>query len=141
MLTGSDPAMPCRARHEIIPGDPIPENEACAIPHNNLATCMEPTQAAFDEVLPHRLAAGAIWFQISSGLLRDVLHKLARTSLPPSPPSFEEVTRRVEEIDGVHFRELFERLPKRAPDGDAAIAEVWRLAQEEKERQAPSVPS
>ncbi|MBW8875773.1 MAG: tetratricopeptide repeat protein [Acidobacteria bacterium] len=102
----------------------------CVISHHNLTNYLAQTQALPDEILAHLLVAGAMWFQISSGQLGNALRNLARFSLPPSPPPFEEVARRVEEIDGVHFRELFERLPKRAPDGDAAIAEVWRLVQE-----------
>ncbi|MFY9824151.1 MAG: CHAT domain-containing protein [Thermoanaerobaculia bacterium] len=110
-------------RHTYQAGDP----EDCAICHNNLANSLERTQGAPEEVLAHRLAVGILCFQISSGSLGHSLRNLARASLPPSPPLFEEVARRVEEIDGVHFRELFEQLPKRARDGDAAIAEVWRL--------------
>ncbi|HEX4965594.1 MAG TPA: CHAT domain-containing protein [Thermoanaerobaculia bacterium] len=115
-------------RHTYQAGDP----EDCAISHNNLANHLERTQAVPEEVLAHRLAGGAMCFQISSGMLGLVVGNLARSSLPPSPLPFEEVARRVEEIDGVHFRELFDRLPKRAPDGDAAIAEVWRLVQEKR---------
>ncbi|HEX4965716.1 MAG TPA: CHAT domain-containing protein [Thermoanaerobaculia bacterium] len=106
------------------------EPESCAISHFNLANYLERIQAPPEEMIAHYLAADAICFQISSGLLRDGLRKLASFTLSPSPPSFRDVTLRVEETDGVHFRELFERLPKRAPDGDAAIAEVWRLVQE-----------
>ncbi|HEX3551831.1 MAG TPA: CHAT domain-containing protein [Thermoanaerobaculia bacterium] len=111
----------------------VGEPEYCAMGHNNLGTCLERTQAAPEEVLAHLLAAGAMRFQISSEMLGTTLGNLAHSSLPSSPPPFEEVARRVEEIDGVHFRELFERLPKRAPDGDAAIAEVWRLVQERRD--------
>ncbi|HEX9942467.1 MAG TPA: hypothetical protein VGG03_10650 [Thermoanaerobaculia bacterium] len=119
-------------RHKYQTGDP----EDCAVSHANLANYLKRTQAAPEEVLAHRLADGILCFQISSGSLIITLRNLARSPLPSSPPPFEEVARRVEKIDGVHFRELFDRLPKRAPDGDAAIAEVWRLVQEEQARPA-----
>src|SRR5262249_9690944 len=41
----------------------------------------------------------------------------------------------VEAVAGVRFRELFERLPRTAPDGDAALAAVWQLVQEAQRRQ------
>lgn len=106
------------------------EPEACAISHHNLANYLEKGEAEAEAVLAHRLAAGAIRIQISSGLLGTTLHNLAHSPLPPEPPTFDEVVAQVEEIDGVRFGELFERLPRKAPDGDAAIAEVWRLVGE-----------
>jgi len=39
------------------------------------------------------------------------------------------------------FRELFARLPAQAPDGDTAIAQVWGMAQEERERRRPVLAS
>ena len=36
----------------------------------------------------------------------------------------------VEQVAGVRFRDLFGRLPARAPDGDTAIAAVWKLAKD-----------
>ena len=117
-------------RHTYHGGEP----ESCAISHHNLSNYLEQTQEFPEEVLAHRLAAAIVRWQISSGLLITTIRNHALSSLPSTPPAFEEVARRVEETDGVHFRELFERLPKRAPDGDSAIAEVWRLVQEEKAR-------
>ena len=43
----------------------------------------------------------------------------------------------VEQIEGVHFRELFARLPKRAPNGDAAIAAVWARLETQSKLFAP----
>ena len=48
--------------------------------------------------------------------------------------TFAEVAARVEAIEGVRFAALFERLPRTAPDGDAAIAAVWQLVAEERSR-------
>jgi hypothetical protein len=41
----------------------------------------------------------------------------------------------VEQVVGVRFRELFARLPQRAPSGDAAIAAVWEMVKAEGGRQ------
>ena len=38
--------------------------------------------------------------------------------------------RLVEAVEGVHFRELFERLPRRAVTGDAALTALLQGAQE-----------
>jgi hypothetical protein len=42
----------------------------------------------------------------------------------------------VEQIAGVRFGALFDRLPRTVPDGDAAIAAVWELVLAEKGRRA-----
>jgi tetratricopeptide (TPR) repeat protein len=108
--------------------------EICAISHNNLAEHLARRGAdAADaaDVLAHRLAAAAIWLQTRSGQIRLALGNLAKSDLPPAPPAFAAVARRVERIEGVRFRALFERLPSRVPDGDAAIAAVWELVGEE----------
>ncbi len=78
-------------------------------------------------MLAHSLAATAIGFQTGLGELSRWLKNLARTELPEKPSPFAEVAGRVEELPGVKFRQLFDRLPQRAPDGDAALAEVWKL--------------
>ena len=103
-------------------GDPEP----CAISHHNLAIYLERQGADLGTVLAHRLAAAAIRLQMQSGLLPTTLRNLVRSALPPNPPAFAEVVRRVEAIEGVRFQALFERLPRTAPDGDAAIAAVWQ---------------
>lgn len=110
--------------------------EGCAISHHNLANYLEREDADPATVLAHRLAAGAIRVQIQSGRLPTTLRSLARSELPPGPPSFAEVVARVESIEGVQFGDLFERLPRTTPDGDAAIAEIWRRVGEEKQRMA-----
>jgi hypothetical protein len=71
---------------------------------------------------------------MQSGLLPTTLRNLAKSDLPPAPPPFAAVAGRVEEVDGVRFRGLFEHLPRTAPDGDAALAAVWQLVAEEKRR-------
>jgi hypothetical protein len=113
-------------------GDP----EDCAISHNNLATTLKRGGATPAFVLAHRLAACILDFQTQSGGLSVDVNNLANSDLPPSPPAFAAVVAAVEQIEGVRFAALFARLPRAAPDGDAAIAAVWRLAQEEKAKRA-----
>jgi len=104
--------------------------EDCAISHSNLANYIERAEGnAPDIVLAHRLAAGGIYWQIGSGKLSITIRNLARSSLPPAPPSFAQVCAIVEQIPGVRFQEMFERLPKRVSDGDVAIQEMWQMAQ------------
>ncbi|MCP4664034.1 MAG: CHAT domain-containing protein [bacterium] len=112
------------------------EPEDCAISHNNLGNYLERSDAPMETVVAHRLAASILRFQISSGLLGTTIHNLANSPLPSTPPRFDEIADRVEELDGVRFRELFARLPRRAPDGDAAIAEVWKVVQEKLEERS-----
>jgi tetratricopeptide (TPR) repeat protein len=119
-------------RYKYLFGDP----EGCAISHFNLANRLMvsgPPQVA----LAHRLAAIIIAFQTGSGRLQSRLDTLAfhlshnMPDPPPLPASFDELCRTVEAVEGVRFRELFERLPKHAPTGEAALAEVLRLVQRE----------
>jgi len=111
------------------------EPESCAISHNNLANHLERQDADPTTVLAHSLAAAAIWLQTRSGQLRRLaLNNLSISDLPPAPPAFAEVVRRVEAIEGVRFRALFEGLPRTAPDGDAALAAVWQMVADEKRR-------
>jgi hypothetical protein len=111
-------------------GDP----EDCAIGHHNLANYLERQGADAAAVLAHRLAAAVIRLQTQSGLLPTTLHNLANSDLPPVPPPFAAVAQRVEAVAGVRFRALFERLPPTAPDGDAALAAVWELVEQENAR-------
>jgi hypothetical protein len=75
-----------------------------------------------------------IFWQTQSGQLAIAASHLANSVLTDTPPAFAELVARVEEIEGVQFAALFERLPRTAPDGDAAIAAVWQLAAEERSR-------
>ncbi len=104
--------------------------EDCAISHNNLPYYV---QRSADIVLAHHLAAAVILYQISSGQLSISIRNLSLNPLPAEPPSFGEVCAIVEQILGVRFAEMFAQLPKKAPDGDAAIQIVWNLALKAKE--------
>ncbi|HEX8456060.1 MAG TPA: CHAT domain-containing protein [Pyrinomonadaceae bacterium] len=104
--------------------------EACAISHNNLANFINQAGGTPDEVLAHQLADAIICFQINSGGFATSLQNLAASPLPAAPPSFAQVCDTVEQVQGVRFRELFTMLPKRMPDGDAAIEAIWKLVSE-----------
>jgi hypothetical protein len=110
------------------------EPESCAVSHNNLADYLKQQGADPATVLAHRMAAAAIRLQMQSGWLSSTVRNLANSVLPPAPPSFTEVAERVQSIDGVRFQQLFEQLPRTAPDGDAAIAAVWQMVEDEKAR-------
>ena len=110
------------------------EPETCAITHHNLAISLERQGADPATVLAHRLAAAVICYQTQSGGLATTLRNLANSDLPPAPPTFADVAQRVEAVEGVRFRALFERLPRTAPDGDAALAAVWQMVADEKRR-------
>ena len=85
--------------------------------------------------LAHRLAAVMIDFQTASGRLASGLPVLAGdladfTASPPLAADFAALCTIVEQVEGVRFRDLFERLPKdRAASGDEALQKVLELAQ------------
>ena len=106
--------------------------EDCASGHHNLANYLQRQGADPATVLAHRLAAAAVWLQTQSGYLPMAVRALAGSALPPAPPSFAEVAEHVEAVEGVRFCALFERLPRTAPDGDAALAAVWQLVERER---------
>jgi hypothetical protein len=110
------------------------EPEGCAISHHNLARYLERQGGDPATVLAHRLAAATIGLQMQSGRLPTRVSSLATSDLPSTPPAFTEVAQRVEAFEGVRFRALFERLPRTAPDGDAAIAALWQMVADEKRR-------
>ncbi len=112
--------------------------EDIAISHNNLANYLQRTGAAQDEWLAHRLACGIIFLQSASGNLGTVINSLANSDLSAAPPAFDSIVEIVERIEGVRFREMFARLPQRAPNGDEAIRVVWEMALREKEKREAS---
>jgi hypothetical protein len=107
--------------------------DGCAIGHSNLANLLQDEGADPDVSLAHRLASSIILYQSGLGLLSSVVRDLSACQLPPSPPEFAAVVARVEEVEGVRFQVLFESLPRNAPDGDAALAEIWRLVQAQRQ--------
>jgi hypothetical protein len=111
------------------------EPDSCALSHHNLANYLERQGTDPATVLAHSLAAATICLQTQSGRLLSAVRTLATAALPPTPPAFAAVANRVEAVAGVRFRALFDSLPRTAPDGDAALAVVWQLVQEEQRRQ------
>ena len=109
----------------------VPED--CAIIHHNLADSLERQGADPGLVLAHRLADAVICFQTQAGSIRVTLRNLANLELPVAPPAFADVVAQVEAVPGVRFGALFERLPRTASDGDAAISAVWRLVEQARE--------
>ena len=108
----------------------------CAISHHNLSVYLKGAGRNRKVVLAHRSAAGVIDLQTGSGELPSTLQNLVEDfaeyapDLPPCPDDFDEMCRLVEAVEGVRFRELFERLPRRVATGDAALAAVLQGAQE-----------
>lgn len=97
----------------------------CAISHFNLANYLLAGSADAPAALAHRLAAALIWYQMDHGELPSTLEALrqhlALASPGDIPASFDELCARVEQTEGVRFRDLFSRLPRRAPSGDEAL--------------------
>jgi hypothetical protein len=110
------------------------EPDACAISHHNLANYLQRQGADPATVLAHRLSSATIRLQMRSGRLPTTVRNLALSDLSPTPPAFTDVAERVETIEGVRFRALFERLPRTVPDGNAALAAVWQMVADEKGR-------
>ncbi|MGH8904948.1 MAG: CHAT domain-containing protein [Egibacteraceae bacterium] len=103
--------------------------------HQNLASYLRGADADPAVALAHRLASAIIQYQTGAGLLALTLDRLARDlasfiTTPPLPASFAVLCGLVGRVEGVQLAQLFERLPRRAPDGDAALAEVLRLARQ-----------
>lgn len=110
-------------------GDP----DGIAVSHFNLADSLQHGGQGPTVALAHRLACAVIEFQAGSGRLANTLGVLARdlAGFDGDPPgSFAELCGLTDQTDGVHLAQLVDRLPKRAPDGEAALAEVLRLARQ-----------
>jgi hypothetical protein len=107
--------------------------DAIAVSHFNLSNYLVRHEGDPSEALAHRLAAAVIDYQTSSGGLASTMRVLA-THLAEwgerTVPSWQEVCERVDRREGVHLAGLVGRLPARAADGPAALAEIIRLARE-----------
>jgi tetratricopeptide (TPR) repeat protein len=100
--------------------------------HFNLAHYLMRRNPHGRESLAHRLASVLIRYQMNHGelpaALREVRKDLAQISPSDVPASFDEVCVLVEQTEGVRFRELYSRLPKRAASGDEALQAVLAMA-------------
>lgn len=104
--------------------------ERISICHNNFAVYL--AENGLKSTLDHRLAAGSILFQIGSSMFASSLIGLAgdfhRFGPESLPESFDQLCDRLEKVDGVRFRELWARLPKRAEDDDQLLNEIVESA-------------
>ncbi len=101
-----------------------------SISHNNLANYLG--EVEFKSSQDHRLAAAIIRYQIVSEMLDKSLgglaHYLNIFGSESLPESFDQLCDRLEQVDGVHFRELWVKLPKRAEDGDQLLKALIEAA-------------
>jgi hypothetical protein len=102
------------------------------VSHANVGLYLDRLEGGSREALGHRLAAAVIAYQTSSGALVRRLRILAphvaeADDLPDWDEVCDLVSRRTE---GVDLAGLLPRLPAKAKDGPAALAEVIRLARE-----------
>jgi tetratricopeptide (TPR) repeat protein len=113
-------------RYKYLFGEP----ESISISHHNLATYLG--EVGFQSALDHRLAAAVIYYKTGSCMLARSLGGLANDldKFGPKalPGSFDQLVDRVEQLEGVRFKELCERLPKRAEDGDQLLKEIFEMA-------------
>jgi len=121
-------------RYKYIRGDP----DSISISHFNMGNylALEGLQSAID----HRLAATAIVLQIGSGRFASALKRLAidlhEFGPKALPGSFDQLCDRVEEVEGVRFRELWARLPKREKDGDQLLKEIIEAAKAQSQKKS-----
>jgi hypothetical protein len=114
--------------------------ESVATSHSNLASHLRRVGGEPVLVVAHRLAAALLRYQIGEGRLADTLRALAGDLAEfderSIPGSFAELAGRVGRVEGVRLAELLASLPGPVADGEAALAEVLRLAREQ-----PAEPS
>ena len=105
---------------------------SCAADHFSFAGYLSNDHGPEGEVLAHRIASALIRYRTEHGSLANALlglrKQLARTSPGEVPAGFDQVCAVVERTEGVRFRELFERLPRRDESGDEALRTVLGLA-------------
>jgi tetratricopeptide (TPR) repeat protein len=113
-------------RYKYLFGDP----ESISISHNNLSIYLGKTGSA--SAPDHKLAAAIIFCQTGSGMfdssLNGLTYDLNKFGAEALPSSFDMLCGRVERVEGVRFRELWERLPKRSIDGDKLLKELVEAA-------------
>lgn len=104
---------------------------AIAVSHFNLAIYLGRAGLPSAALL-HRVAAAIIRFQMGSGHAPSTLSalgsELATRAGEAPAPTFEEVCAEVGRVEGVDLARLLGALAGRAPDGEAALAEVLAVA-------------
>ncbi len=116
----------------------VEEPGDCAISHFHLANYLMGGSGPPTESLAHRLASMVIWYQTASGHFSTWFQALSRhlasfaPSEPPLPADFAALCATVDQVEGVDFAALFNRLPKtRAPTGDDALRQVLAPARQQ----------
>jgi len=110
--------------------------------HFNLADYLRRHGGDPPEAIAHGLAAAIIAYQTGSGGLAVTLRALAvdtRATAAAADLDWDEVCELTGRTEGVDLAGLVARLPARAPDGLAALAEVLRLAAEFPPEPAPDL--
>ncbi len=112
-------------------GDPL----RCAVHHLNLANQMETAGGEPSTVLAHRVAGAVLLFQADGDQLPAALGSLAMSFVqhaprkPPLPDDFDALAAIVEQIDGVCFQRLAQRLSlDGGASGDEALHAVVGMA-------------
>ncbi|MFD9092905.1 CHAT domain-containing protein [Streptomyces collinus] len=105
---------------------------AIGVSHHNLANFLDSHTQHSDRAWAHRLAAAVIVYQTNvgtlSGQITTIAALLQMPDAPAPPVSFDQVCAIVDQIGGVHLADLSAQLPRRAPDGQAALDHVLALA-------------
>ena len=104
--------------------------DAIAVAHANLAFYLQRAGAEPRAGLAHGLAAALIWYQTGSAAFEGSVRSLAELAIRGRWPNFADFVGGVAATPAVEFRALFDRLPRRSPDGDAAIAAVRERVEE-----------
>ena len=113
-------------RHSYLYGDP----SGISLSHNNLAFYHRNLGSRI--AIDHGLAALIICYQMNSGMIasssKEFAMDFAEFGPEALPESFDQLCNRVEQVVGVRFRELWQRLPKRAEDGDQLLKALIEAA-------------
>jgi hypothetical protein len=106
--------------------------DAINVSHHFLARWLDRAGADRRQVWAHRLAAAVIAYQTGSGRLtfdiRGLAWLLAADGPSAVPRSFAQVCGIVDQVPGAPLADLLTRLPRRAPDPQAALDHVLHLA-------------
>ncbi|MGV8127799.1 MAG: CHAT domain-containing protein [Methanothrix sp.] len=104
--------------------------EDISIMHNNLGNYLAKTGST--EGLAHHLVEAMLSYlgdrDIQATTLKHLSIDLIQFGSQAIPATFDQLCDRVEQVEGVHFRELWARLPKRAEDGDQLLKEIIEAA-------------
>lgn len=110
--------------YKYVLGDP----RDISVSHNNLANYL--AKKGSEAALAHGLADGIICLQTGLDLATTVANLRIHLGIlgnDAAPAGFDQLCAEVEKVEGVRFRELFDRLPRRARDGEEALREIMEM--------------